>query len=130
VVCGLGIDRGPYEEEFEVFHPTTNTTKDEELPLDSSTSLVNRSLAYVLICLCVILIVVFASNLYLLGHMAKALLFSQRRHLQRSIANQVSWSTSESPNKRSIVLSREGCDLLTAAPPAALHGQLGELKHI
>jgi hypothetical protein len=88
VICGLGIDRGPYElDDFEVFHPVGNVT---EVSSFTNSSSVDRTLLYVLISLAVVLIVFFTSNLYLFAHLVGALLFSQRRHLQRSIANQVS----------------------------------------
>jgi hypothetical protein len=88
VICGLGIDRGPYElDDFEVFHPVGNAT---EVSNFANSSVVDRTLLYVLISLAVVLVVFFTSNLYLFAHVVGALLFSQRRHLQRSIANQVS----------------------------------------
>jgi hypothetical protein len=88
VICGLGIDRGPYElDDFEVFHPVGNATEVSSFENSSS---VDRTLLYVLISLAVVLVVFFTSNLYLFAHVVGALLFSQRRHLQRSIADQVS----------------------------------------
>jgi hypothetical protein len=88
VICGLGIDRGPYElDDFEVFHPVVNATEVSSFENSSS---VDRTLLYVLISLAVVLVVFFTSNLYLFAHVVGALLFSQRRHLQRSIGNQVS----------------------------------------
>ena len=83
MICGLGIDRGPYEETF----LPANATTDQEVAHYSS---IDQTLFYVLICLSVLLMVLLTSNFYLLGHMVGALIFSQRRHLQRSIANQVS----------------------------------------
>jgi hypothetical protein len=84
VICGLGIDRAPYEEDYIL---PQNSTVDQSQQYYYTE--VDTTLFYVLICLSVLLVVLFTSNFYLIGHVVNALLFSQRRHLQRSIANQV-----------------------------------------
>jgi amino acid transporter len=83
VICGLGIDRAPYEDDH---LPPPNSTVDQAEQMYTK---VDETLFYVLISLSVLLAVLFTSNFYLIGHVVQALLFSQRRHLQRSIANQV-----------------------------------------